>query len=225
VAYHAVIVVVHNLPDSGASAHVQWFLDRHVEMRAYLDATGTRQSWRMFAPNPPRTNRFLKVLVEERDGNMTDLGHDTHGRQEYPYLFYDRLRKVNRRLMEIKRYQPHYAAWVCREWERSHGGARAAAVRLLEVWNRIPPPAEAPWGYEPLSLPLELVEEQRFACASLEHGQLPNELRARYGLQPAPDGVFRAAQIPTWWAVRHPVAGSGAAAEAGRPGTDVDSIQ
>jgi hypothetical protein len=69
----------------------------------------------MFAPNPPLLNTFTRVLVEDRTGQVSDLRHDIYGRRRYPYLFHDRMGKVNRRLIEQKKeYETPYAAWVCR---------------------------------------------------------------------------------------------------------------
>ena len=58
------------------------------------------QSWAMFAPNPHRSNVFMKVMVKDEAGEIWDLKHDIYGKREYPYLWYDRMGKINRRLID-----------------------------------------------------------------------------------------------------------------------------
>ena len=223
VAYHATILLVHNLPNGGLSQGLhKWFNEPHevevfgkkwkptLAMRTYMTATGNTQSWAMFAPNPHRSNTFMKVLVKDKDGEVWDMAHDIYGRRRYPYLFYDRMGKINRRIIEQKGYRRHYAAWVCREWERTHGGEAAIEVQFVKMWTRVPPPEQLikeaggnplKMGYDPMELKLFQREEDAVRCRTTRHAQLPNALRERYGLPLLEDEakVFRPVVQRTWW--------------------------
>jgi hypothetical protein len=201
VAYHAATLLVHNLPGGGFSRGLHTFFNKYLKGSEYFRVTGLAQSWGMFAPNPHRTNSFMRVLVEGQDGEVWDLAHDIYGRRRYPYLFYDRMGKINRRIVEARGYQRHYAAWVCREWEREHGGEALRGVRFVRMWNRIPPPEKVYrfMYYDPMDLYLHVVDEDSFECATLQHGQLPNEQRERLGLEPRPDEEIRDIVLRTWW--------------------------
>ncbi len=222
VLYHATILLVHNLPSKGLSADLQkWFNGSHdvtvlgkpmklsLDMRTYMQTTGNTQSWAMFAPNPHRSNIFMKVLVKDADEEVWDMAHDIYGRRRYPYLFYDRMGKINRRIIDQKGYRRHYAAWVCREWERTHQGRAPIEIQFIKMWTRIPPPekviAEAKgnlfeMGYDPMELKLFQREEDAIRCKTTRHGQLPNYLRERYGIEPLEDEekVFRPVHVRTW---------------------------
>ena len=200
IAYHVAVILVANLPSTGLVRALHWFFTHQLQMTSYLQATGSHQDWGLFAPDPGRTNVFLQVIVEDQEGRLLDLGHDIHGRRRYPYLFYDRMGKINRRLVQEESYREVYAGWVCRDWEATHGGAPARAVRLQEIGTRIPPPEHVYdlMGYDPQTLPIIQGRGAVFACAEIPHGQLPNSLRARFGLPPAPPDRFRPITVTTW---------------------------
>lgn len=204
IAYHVVVLIVGNLPAEGPTAGLSRLFTRYALMDLYRQLTGTPQGWRLFSPNPPVGNEYMRVLVEDQGGRSADVEHDSYGRQTYPYLSYDRLRKVNRRLSRDPAYQPGYAAWVCRTWERTHGGQPAVEVRFVRLVTQIPPPAAAlaTGGYDPARLPVETREAGRYRCADLPHGQLPPDLRRRFGLAPTAPGSFKKLETPTWWEQR-----------------------
>ena len=199
VAYHLFCLLVLNLPNKGIARGIVRWANDHMGARQYFKATGNGQGWGMFAPNPFRSNVFMRVYVEDKDGEIWDLGHDIYGRRTYPYLFYDRMGKLNRRIYGAKHYLSPYAAWVCREWERSHGGEPAKEVRFVKLWTKIPDPDKVRRGFDPMKLHLHEADSDSYRCESIVHGQLPNELRERYGLPPRPDGEFRDVRIRTWW--------------------------
>ncbi len=174
---------------------------RYALLDLYRQATATRQDWGFFAPNPPRINEFMRVVLEDRNRNITDVRHDVYGRRTYPYLWYDRRGKVNRRLSQEIAYQADYAAWVCRAWESTHGGEPAVEVRFVRLMTRIPPPATAyvTGGYDPRTLPVYEMEAGRYRCVDLPDGQLPPNLRRRFGLPGAPDGSVKKVELETWW--------------------------
>ncbi len=200
IAYHVSVILVANLPSTGLVSALHWFFTHQLQMTSYLQATGSHQDWGLFAPDPGRTNVFLRVIVEDREGRLLDLGHDIYGRRRYPYLVYDRMGKINRRLVEDESYREVYAGWVCRDWEATHGGVPARAVRLQEIGTRIPRPEHVYdlMGYDPRTLPIIQGQGAVFGCAEIPHGQLPNSLRARLGLPPAPPDRFRPITATTW---------------------------
>ncbi len=201
VAYHGLVLLIHNLPGKGLSKNVHTFFNEKLQAATYMRATGNTQSWAMFAPNPHRSNMFMKVLLKDKDGEVWDLGHDIYGRREYPYLFYDRMGKINRRLIEEKGYRRHYAAWVCREWEITHEGESAEEVQFIKMWTQVPPPEKVYkfMGYDPMKLFLNQKEEDTIRCSTSYHGQVPDEIRARLGLPEAKSGRFRDVHVRTWW--------------------------
>jgi hypothetical protein len=228
VLYHAAVLIVHNLPSGGLARGLHKSFDEGFSvrffakeddpksgleistpsMRDYMRATGNTQSWAMFAPNPHRSNVFMKVLVKDKNGDVYDLKHDIWQVNRYPYLFYDRMGKINRRIIEQKGYRRHYAAWVCRDWERTHGGEAPDEVQYVKMWTRIPEPEKVigrakgnPFymTFDPWQLHLHQREEDTIKCSTTRHGQLPDYLRERYGLPPDDDSRFRDIAERTWW--------------------------
>lgn len=208
ILYHGVILLVHNLPSKGLAKGAQKVLNDRLDANTYWQATGNTQSWAMFAPNPHRSNIFMKVMVKDAAGDVWDLKHDIYGKREYPYLWYDRMGKINRRLIDQKGYRRHYAAWVCREWEKDHEGESAEEVQFVKMWTQIPPPQAVferangnifKMGFDPMQLPLKQREEDIISCATNRQAQLPNYLRERYGLEPAPERHFKPLSVRTWW--------------------------
>lgn len=201
IAYHVAVLLVHNLPNKGLSHRLYGLFNKHLAMNDYMRATGSSQSWAMFAPNPHRSNFFMKVFVKDADGDEWDMKHDIYGKRHYPYLFYDRMGKINRRIISQKGYRRPYAAWVCREWERTHGGTPAEEVRFVKTWTRIPPPRAVfrAMGYDPMELHVYEREQETIRCRTARNAQLPPELRARYGLPEDSGTRFLKAYGRTWW--------------------------
>jgi hypothetical protein len=214
--FHLLAVLVLSVPLSDAVRPLQRMLERHAHAGDYLRTAGIARSWGVFAPEPARQNAFTRVLVEAQDGEEWDLGHDLLGRRRYPYLFYDRLAKINRQMLRRTDYRLSYAAWVCRRWERDQGGQPARAVHLVGIRTRVPTPDQAyvAMGYDPRGLNVEDSPPEIHACATTPHGQLPPDLRARYRL-PGPPLAFRDVARSTWWDQR--ARASGGPADAGDP--------
>lgn len=200
ILYHTVALLQHTTPAAGLAERFNRKLAGVLRAGAYMRATSSVQSWAMFAPNPHRTNQFLQVRVVTQDGEELDLLHDIYGRRDYPYFFYDRMGKINRRLLEQERYQSPYAAWVCREWARTHGGEAPVRVNFTKMWTKVPPPekAIATMGFDPFALKLYKEPLKGFDCVTTPHAQLPNDIRARYGFLPLPDGAFVDIEENTW---------------------------
>lgn len=199
--YHVVALLQHTTPSGGLAATFSRTLGEALRVGAYMRTTSNVQSWSMFAPNPHRSNMFLQVFVELADGTVLDLQHDMYGRRQYPYMFYDRMGKINRRLLEQDRYQRHYAAWVCRDWALYHGGEMPVRVKYVKMWTKVPHPAKVipNWGFDPMELKLTKEHLPSVECATTVHAQLPDDIRARHGLPPLKPGEFRDAIVQTWW--------------------------
>ncbi|MCA9685699.1 MAG: hypothetical protein KC431_30245 [Myxococcales bacterium] len=200
-AYHSFVMLVANLPGNGlAKTFHKDFLDG-VHGHDYFRTAQLHQSWGMFAPNPNRTNAFIRVFVEDAQGDLWDFEQDIWEEDRYPYWFYDRRGKINRRLDGKKHYQSIYGAWVCREWERQHGGEPAKSVTFVKRWTKVPAPQEvlAKGGWDQWGA-YKQTEQETITCKTTLNAQLPPYLRERYGLPPLEDEeAFRSVRQQTWW--------------------------
>ncbi|MCB9704601.1 MAG: hypothetical protein H6711_22140 [Myxococcales bacterium] len=194
--YQTVGVAIWLLPEKDSLS--TWRTKANEPFKWWLRTTQTSQGWKMFAPNPPRSNLFMKVLVTDVDGKVYDLNTDVYhpDQKPIPWLWYTRQRKINRRVVGAEGgqgswYQKWHARWVCRDWALAHGGQEPKKVELVKVWYSIPTPEEvAEKG--------PYVPEERYAkthqekvvytaiCVDEPLGQLPDEIRARHGLPPLP---------------------------------------
>ena len=207
IAYHTTVLLVWNTPSGGLGNRYHQTMLKALDGRGYFTATSNTQSWSMFAPNPNRTNVFIRVLVKDQEDEIWDLGHDIWEVDRFPYWFYDRMGKVNRRIDGKKGYQMSYGAWMCREWARNHGGELPKSVQFIKRWTRIPTPKQVighalktgEWGYDPWKMEAKQKEQETVVCRTTIHAQLPNHLRERYGLEPLDDDGFRPLRIRTWW--------------------------
>src|SRR5262249_19920561 len=132
IAYHLVALFVANLPSQGPTRGLHWIFEHYGDIGLYLDSTGSFQNWTLFGPDVPRTNQYMRVFVHDQSGGVTDLRHDTYGRQQYPYLRFDYRRTLNFRVAVAPAYRRGYAAWVCRTWEATHGGQPAREVHFVQ---------------------------------------------------------------------------------------------
>jgi len=205
VLFHASVLLIWNLPSKGLSKTFHSSFLKGTKGDAYFLGTRNTQSWGMFAPNPNRANAFVKVFVEDADGARWDLGQDIWEIDRYPYIWYDRRGKVNRRIDNKKGYQRIYGAWVCREWERAHAGVPAKSVSFVKRWTKVPHPEvvlEA-GGWNQWNAPSKVVDQETVTCKTVVHGTLPNELRERYGLDPIDeDKYLREAPGRSWWDIQ-----------------------
>ncbi|MBC8072011.1 MAG: hypothetical protein IAG13_27035 [Deltaproteobacteria bacterium] len=165
----------------------------------YLTRTQTDQGWGMFAPNPPRSNVFLKVMVTDQDGEAWDMRTDVYAaeRKPIPWIWNDRMRKMNRRIIggesgDTSWYRKWHARYYCRQWALEHDGVPPKKVDLIKVWYKIPSPEEvAKKGYYVPEELLERTGEEKIEytehCKNAVMGQLPDFVRERHGLPPLPD--------------------------------------
>jgi hypothetical protein len=205
IAYHTAILLVWNLPSKGLNKDYHKAVLESLEGFSYFNGTRNNQSWAMFAPNPNRTNNFVHVYIEDHDGALWDFEQDIWAEDRYPYLWYSRMGKINRRIDGKKHFQRMYGAWVCREWERQHDGQPAKSISFVRRISRVPESKTvlAKGGWEQWDAPFEQTAQETIDCKSVQHGQLPNELRVRYGFEPRDEEdekrVFRDVKMRTWW--------------------------
>jgi hypothetical protein len=202
VLYHASVLLIWNLPGKGLTKQFHSTFLKETKGNDYFKGTRLTQSWGMFAPNPNRTNTFVRVFVEDQNGQVWDFEQDIWEENRYPYIWYDRRGKVNRNIDGKKHHQRVYGAWVCREWERQHGGEPAKSVTFIKRWTLVPKPREVieRGGWDQWAAPFKQAEQETITCKTVVHGTLPNYLRERYGLPPLEDEkLFRPVVQRTWW--------------------------
>jgi hypothetical protein len=202
VIWHLTAVTTWLLPEKD-SLHAFRAPARKV-FRKWLTVTQTDQQWGMFAPNPPRSNVFLKVLVTDADGHVWDLRTDVYAaeRKPIPWIWNDRIRKMNRRIIggesgPSEWYRKWHARYHCRQWALEHGGEAPQQVQLVRVTYKIPSPDqvfEHGWYRPEERLAREGVEkvEHTERCGGAIMGQLPDWIRSRHGLPPlSSDEAYR----------------------------------
>jgi hypothetical protein len=205
VAYHAAVLLIWNSPNVGLTKPFHKAFLQSIKAYEYFGGTHNSQSWEMFAPNPNRTNAFVRVLVVDQQGELWDFEQDIWELDRYPYLWYSRMGKINRRIDGKKSSQRMYGAWICREWERRNGGEPAREVAFVRLSTVVPTSEEviANGGWDQWQAPVKQTEQETIKCKTTVHAQLPNELRERYGLPLREDEdeekTFRPIQQKTWW--------------------------
>jgi len=159
---------------------------------AWLRGTATNQSWRMFAPNPPRSNTFLKTVVIEHDGDRWDLRNNSFHYRPNPWIWNDRMRKMQRRMAgKGKWYLRYWASWQCREWTLETG-EMPYEIEISKIITKIPgPDAVAKKGpYHPRKLRPKERHIQDHTCKG--KGELPLYMKERYGLPITEDDLEEA---------------------------------
>jgi hypothetical protein len=202
VLYTTTVLLVWNTPRKSLAKEFHTSFLEAVKGNEYFRGTRMTQSWEMFAPNPTTTNNFVHVYVRDRHGQDWDFEQDIWEENRYPYFWYDRRGKVNRRIDNKKEFQRQYGAWVCREWERTHDGEAAKSVSFVRRITKVPEAREviANGGWDQWQAPSKLTEQETVTCKVIPHGTLPNELRERYGLPLLEDEKqFMPVKIQTWW--------------------------
>ncbi len=201
VVWHLVAVATWLMPDKDCLSTFR--NQARSPFAFYLTRTTTSQGWGMFAPNPPRSNVFLKVLVTDADGETWDLRTDVYAEEQkpQPWIWNDRMRKINRRIIGGESgpsawYRKWFARYHCRQWAREHDGEAPRRIDLVKIWYQIPSPEQTGKNgyYEPEQL-LERAGHERISytenCRHAVMGQLPNFIRARDGLPLLEEGEYK----------------------------------
>ncbi|MEM6996770.1 MAG: hypothetical protein AAF721_40080 [Myxococcota bacterium] len=169
----------------------------------WLRNTTTDQGWGMFAPNPPRSNVFMKVLVTDDSGEVWDLRTDVYAPEQkpMPWIWNTRRRKMNRRIIGGESgpsdwYRKWYARYECRRWAREHGGQTPKSVELVKLWYKIPTPEQTRQrGYYVAEDLLRTQGHEKVMhterCPTTVVGQLPNFIRRRDGLPLLDEDEYR----------------------------------
>ena len=204
--YHIVGVALWLLPEKdclGGSGTSSWRLRAQDPFKWWLRYTQTSQGWKMFAPNPPRSNLMMRVMVTDVDGEVYDLNTDVYhpANRPIPWLFYTRIRKINRRIIGAEGgkgewYQKWHGRYICRQWALDHGGRAPKQVDLLKISYLIPTPEEVAehGAYDPVDRmrgTLNSRKQHTTMCDDV-NAQLPNHIRERHGLPLLPEGEFKA---------------------------------
>ncbi|MBC8071559.1 MAG: hypothetical protein IAG13_24750, partial [Deltaproteobacteria bacterium] len=155
------------------------------------------QGWKMFAPNPPRGNTMLRVVVTDTEGRQWDMHTDVYApeKRPIPWLGYTRERKINRRISGGEGgkgtwYQKWHARWWCRHWAIQHGGELPQQVELFKLSYSIPAP-QTVFEHGPYDPVVEMRERGRQGslyvaeCATEPEAQPSDEVLARHGLPPS----------------------------------------
>lgn len=205
VAYHTTGVAIWLLPEKdslGGEGRDSWRLRAQDPFKWWVRVTQTNQGWKMFAPNPPRTNIMMQVMVVDTDDAMYDLNTDVYhpANKPIPWLWYTRQRKINRRIIggeggKGEWYQKWHARYICRNWALTHGGQAPKRVELFKLSYPIPSPEEV--ARSGAYVPEERMRTNRFRkliytgeCSDIG-AQLPNSIRERHGLPLLPEGEFK----------------------------------
>jgi hypothetical protein len=198
--YHCVGVAVWLLPDKDSFT---WRTEAHKPFAWWLKSTQTSQGWKMFAPNPPRRNVFLRVLVTDTNGEQWDMNTDVYApeKRPIPWIWYTRERKINRRVAGGEggggvKWQRWHARWWCKQWIVAHGGEVPRQVELIEVSYPIPTPQ---WlrdngPYDPATRLREKGAQKSLltiACATEPEARPSAQVMTRHGLQPLADDIDR----------------------------------
>ena len=201
-AYHITGVAIWLLPEKdclgGNDKRTSWRVRAQDPFKWWIRITQTNQGWKMFAPNPPRTNLMMRVLVTDNDGEIYDLNTDVYhpANRPIPWIFYTRIRKINRRIIGAeggkgKWYQKWHGRYICRDWALHHGGVAPKQVDLIKVSYSIPTPEEVakdgPYKPEERLQRHSSVRHVHTTQCSDVNAQLPNHIRERHGLPPLPD--------------------------------------
>lgn len=156
VAYHLLGLTAWMLPQKDSLSTFRG--QASAPFKFWLKQTQTTQSWSMFAPNPPRSNMFMRVLVHDKQGEIWDLNTDVYACLEkdaspelcdavfpQPWIWYSRQRKMNRRIAGSEGgggawYQKWHARYECRTWALAHNGELPEKVEIVKVTYPVPTP-------------------------------------------------------------------------------------
>jgi hypothetical protein len=206
VVFHCTAVGSHLFPSY--PVFNKWRSPVRAPFGSWLRGTGTSQSWSMFAPNPPRSNTFMKTVVVLENGDRWDLRNNSFHywlesgppSRPNPWIINDRMRKMQRRMVgKGTWYLKYWADYQCREWALEYG-EKPVRIEILKYWNSIPTPefvymfqpkkfrgrknhstgAISGQPYNPRKLKTHEREVQKHTCRGA--GELPLVMKERYGL-------------------------------------------
>jgi hypothetical protein len=211
IVYHITAIAFWELPEKDCVSTFR--IKGREAFSTWVLTTQTDQQWGMFAPNPPRHNVFMRIVMTDENGETWDMRNDVYApeRKPIPWYWNDRMRKMNRRVIGGESgkgdwYQKWYARWVCREWARTHRGVMPQKVELFKLTYKMPAPETVVaqgWYWPEVLLRDTGKEERQYSekCANAVQGQLPNFIRERHGIPPIDDKVYKPwvkTKLKTW---------------------------
>ncbi len=110
----------------------------------WIRGTNQQQSWKMFAPNPPTRNTFMRTVVIDVDGEAYQVGKDHYSNRPYVFWYNDRMRKMHRRMIgKSKWYLRYWGQYHCRDWAFNNDGRLPKEIRVFRLRTPIPTPDQA----------------------------------------------------------------------------------
>lgn len=158
----------------------------------WINGTNTSQSWKMFAPNPPRGNGFMRTIAVDQNGEEWilggPLGDDHFENRSRVFFWNDRMRKMHRRMTgKSKWYLRYWAEFHCREWALEHDGVPPKEIRIVLVKTPIPKPDQLDKPSDPRKRKVSFKELQTHACSV--DGDLSPIMKERRGIPLAPEDL------------------------------------
>jgi len=180
VLYHCVAVATHFIPDYPITN--AWRGETMRGFSAWVSGTNQSQSWKMFAPNPPQGNTFMRTLVVDVDDQAYQVGKDHYSNRPYVFWYNDRMRKMHRRMIgKSKWYLRYWGQYHCRDWALSHDGQLPKEVRVLKLNTPIPSPDQLKQSGEPSDPRTRKLRSELVQTHTCEPNVLTPELKQRRG--------------------------------------------
>jgi hypothetical protein len=166
ILYHCAAVGTAFVPDYPITQ--AWRTELRKPFGDWVRGTNQEQSWKMFAPNPPTSNTFMRTVVIDQSGHSYQVGNDHYSNRPYVFWYNDRMRKMHRRMIgKSKWYLRYWGQYHCRDWAFNHGGELPKEVRMLKLKTAIPSPddlAEAGVPSDPRKRKLKRELVQTHTC-------------------------------------------------------------
>jgi hypothetical protein len=139
--YHCAAIGVTFIPRYSVTQ--AWRVESTKTFGDYVNGINVGQSWKMFAPNPPRGNTFMRTVVVDTEGNSFQVGKDHYTERPYVFWYNDRERKMHRRMIGKSRwYLRYWGEYHCRDWALNNDGQLPKEVRMYKLNTPIPAPDE-----------------------------------------------------------------------------------
>lgn len=151
----------------------------------WISGTNTSQSWKMFAPNPPRGNAFMRTIAVDQNGEEWilggPLGDDHFENRKRVFFWNDRMRKMHRRMTgKSKWYLRYWSEFHCREWALEHDGELPREIQIVLVKTPIPLPDKLEKPSDPRKRKVSLKLLQTHSCSP--SGDLTPTMKERRGI-------------------------------------------
>ena len=137
------------------------------------------QSWKMFSPNPPRGNTFMRTIVIDENDEPYMVGNDQYTNRPYVFWFNDRMRKMHRRMVgKSKWYLKYWGQYHCRDWAFNHDGQLPKEVQVMRLNTGIPAPDKLKEPSDPRKRTLKRNVVETYKC---KDSDISPEMKLRRG--------------------------------------------